>query len=516
MGYHYFRTWIFYFLVAFCCSFHCANGQGMNSHFLLGYDTGLFDTNVVSTKAILKFDSLSYTLTPANFKMPFMASQGNLSDEGGNLLMVSNGCWIADATGDTMQNGGGLLPNSYSTVWCDAISGIPYPQSSVFVHHPSDTNLVYLLHQSGTSVFNYKSNGLYYTLIDKSLNNGLGSVVTGQKNQTVFSTSLNPYIAICKHANGRDWWILNLRDSIDMIYTTLLSPSGFSPPVGQSLGFSPPPLYFDGQINFSLDGKKFAYCYCLYTGTSYTYYVRIMDFNRCTGQLSNSLQMTFTDPNVGLGMSFSPDSKKLYVSSIDKIYQYNLDTLNIAASLDLVAINDGYYSPYPPFQTDFFLMTLAANGKIYISSGNGVIDMHYINYPDSDGVACDVQQHALHLPCFYVRGHVYHPNYYLGCDTTLGCPCLVNTGLTENGGHDFKAKLSPNPGRVGFDILYLLPQNKSGVLSIFDLQGRLMHSETLPPWSTRQSISAGNWSSGVYQVIIESDGERGMSRWVKL
>ena len=45
--------------------------QGMNSHFLLGYDTGLFDTNVVSTKAIFKFDSLGYTLDTANFKMPF-------------------------------------------------------------------------------------------------------------------------------------------------------------------------------------------------------------------------------------------------------------------------------------------------------------------------------------------------------------------------------------------------------------------------------------------------------------
>ncbi|MFN0189115.1 MAG: hypothetical protein ACKVQV_10480 [Bacteroidia bacterium] len=78
--------------------------QGMSSHWLLGYDVGLFDTNVVSTKADLYFTQNNYTLTPANFKMPFRAAQGNLSDENGNLLMVSNGCWIADATGDTMQN----------------------------------------------------------------------------------------------------------------------------------------------------------------------------------------------------------------------------------------------------------------------------------------------------------------------------------------------------------------------------------------------------------------------------
>jgi hypothetical protein len=67
----------------------------------------------------------------------------------------------------------------------------------------------------------------------------------------------------------------------------------------------------------------------------------------------------------------------------------------------------------------------------------------------------------------------------------------------------------------GFDILYRLPQNKSGVLSVFDLQGRLIHGEALPPWSTKQNIAAGNWSQGVYQVIIESDGSRGAWKWVK-
>jgi hypothetical protein len=92
---------------------------------------------------------------------------------------------------------------------------------------------------------------------------------------------------------------------------------------------------------------------------------------------------------------------------------------------------------------------------------------------------------------------------------------LVTTGLTENGGHDFKAKLSPNPGREGFEVLYLLPQNKSGVLTIVDLQGREMQRQQLPPWSTLQSVSAAHWSPGVYMVRIESDGQVGTWKWVK-
>ena len=97
-------------LVVVCLIFGVKNNtfsQGKNANFLLGYSVGLFDTNVVSEKATLFFNQNSYSLTPDSFKMPFMSAQGNLSDESGNLLMVSNGCWIADATGDTMLNGGG-------------------------------------------------------------------------------------------------------------------------------------------------------------------------------------------------------------------------------------------------------------------------------------------------------------------------------------------------------------------------------------------------------------------------
>lgn len=414
-----------------------------------------------------------------------------------------------------MLNGGGLLQNSFSVNWCDAISGIPMAHTSIFLPHPIDTNLVYLLHQSGTSSSNFKSSGLYFTLVDKTLNNGLGGVIAGQKNQLVYSMGLNPGMSVCKHANGRDWWVLTMKDSSDIVNVNLLSPSGFSAPVGYSLGFSPAAINFLGQMNFSPDGRKFAYSYYLGNFGAVNYYTRIADFDRCSGLFSNSIQLTFTDPNPGLGLCFSPDSKKLYVSSTRKIVQFNIDTSNIAASLETVAINDGYYSPYPPLQSDFWLMTLAANGKIYISSGSSVIDLHYINYPDSDGVACDIKQHSIRLPCYSIRGHVYHPNYYLGCDSTLGCLCLNSTGLTEVGGHDFKAKLSPNPGRIGFDVLYLLPQNNGGLLTVYDLQGRLMHSENLPQWSTMQSILAIDWAPGIYQVRIESEGQVGAWKWVK-
>ncbi|MBK8875799.1 MAG: hypothetical protein IPN13_18575 [Bacteroidetes bacterium] len=114
--------------------------------------------------------------------------------------------------------------------------------------------------------------------------------------------------------------------------------------------------------------------------------------------------ISFTETSPGLGLVFSSNSKYLYACTARKIIQLNTDTSDVAASMDTVAIYDGYAYPYPFLQTLFWTMYLAADGKIYITSGNSVIDMHYINHPDSAGIACDVQQHALPLPCYAWRG----------------------------------------------------------------------------------------------------------------
>ena len=92
--------------------------QGRTHNFLIGYNT-LTDQYTTAGKARLLFDSVSIVVASDVRKMEFRAAQGNISDENGNLLMVSNGCWIADATGDTMLNGGGLTPpGSFTNDFC--------------------------------------------------------------------------------------------------------------------------------------------------------------------------------------------------------------------------------------------------------------------------------------------------------------------------------------------------------------------------------------------------------------
>lgn len=481
-------------------SFSEVKAQGFNHNWLLGYSTGV-DTNVISRRAFFQYDAINLNVVPTTFKMAFMATQGNISDENGNLLMVSNGCWIADASLDTMMNGSGLNPNLFTDDWNNSNSGLPIANAHIFLPYPEDSSKYILFHQTGNYNASLASTELYYSVIDISLNGGLGAVT--QKNVIVVSDTLGWGIAATKHANGRDWWIVALSDSMKYCYSLLLTPNGidtiFTQPFNNMNPYSP----FAGQPVFSPDGSKFAFTSAFGGAVNWYHDVRLLDFDRCSGLFSNPSIIDITDTYPGLSTAFSSDSKYLYASSTVRVFQINTDTSNIAMSLQTVAVNDSFYSPIPPFATDFWHMYLAADGKIYISSGNGVIDMHFIEYPDSGGLGCNVQQHAIHLPCWSGRGHVNHPNYYLGCDTLSTCTCLT-TGINDFI-YDFNLSVAPNPNEGNFSISYLLPQNSKGKLEIYDMNGKCVYELILSAWSSLQKVYLPEGiSSGIYNCVVSS------------
>jgi hypothetical protein len=474
--------------------------QGNNSNFLLGYQA----------KAKMSFTDTSYSILSEVRTIPFLFTQGNISDENGNILMSSNGVFIADATGDTMLGGGGLNPNSFTDDFKQY--GLVLPYGNIILPMPDDSNKYVLFHQTGnynSLPSSLSSTEIYHSIIDISLNGGLGSVIS--KNNITLTGLFGWGLSACKHGNGRDWWIIALNDSATIAYKFLLTPNNIHFENSQILQ-TPFSWGYSGQPVFSPNGEKYAFggSYAI-VGQNYQSRINLFHFDRCTGFLNIDTTIDYSDGYISYAAAFSPDSKYLYFSTAEHIYQIDADTSDIGATFQLVATNDSFTSTVPPFYTNFHLMYLAANGKIYISSTNGVKHLHEINYPDSAGMACGVQLHNVFTDCYF-GGVPNHPNYYLGRLVGSACDTLTNINdLTE---HDFKFKIFPNPNNGNFKIMYLLPQNKAGRLEIFDVNGRVVYSQNLPQWSTLQYISLPKISNGVYNCVITSGGERGSRKLV--
>ena len=463
----------------------------INNTWLIGYGNW-------AVRARIIFETNNYILTQESRQMGFQGAEATISDDNGNFLMSSNGVWIADATGDTMINGGGLNPswdvNAHP-------NGILTENSNMFLPFPNDSNKYILIHHalfSDISTYSYWG-GVHKSVIDITANGGLGAVI--EKNDTLIYDEISGGITACRHANGRDWWVIVQKDSSDVVYKILLTPNGVDTITTQHLGYA---QFFNGnvsQITFSQDGKKFIQNnYHYVAGNMHPSFVILADFDRCTGMFSNTQTIQLTQDSYLWGLAFSPSGKYAYACSSLYLFQIDTDSLTV----DTVATYDGFYSPYSwCCATTFWTMYLAANGKIYMTSGNGVQHIHEMNYPDSASIACDLQQHAINLGVWSFRAVPNHPNYYLGCDTTqTTCPCLT-TGVNEMEQHDFNFKIFPNPNNGNFNVSYLLPQNANGRLEVIDINGRVIYNQYLPLWSTLQNLNL-SLPSGIYALKLSS------------
>ncbi|MFN8152677.1 MAG: T9SS type A sorting domain-containing protein [Bacteroidia bacterium] len=480
------------FLLTF---FNCFSQGGYNHQWLIG-DQWL----QTIAKGRLVFDTLGYQYAQEYRKMAFNDTQGNICDANGNFLMSSNGVWIANATNDTMKNGSGLNPGvSVNT----NPNGLYLSKANFFLPVPGDSTKFALFHQTGTSNSSvYPSGELFLSIIDMSLDGGLGGVDSNFKNVIVLVDTLSEGITACKHANGRDWWILALKDGAPAIRRVLFTNTGILDTSIITLGNYISSHGSIGNPVFSNTGDKLAFN--IYDNpTTQNSSVVLCDFDRCNGTFSNVIVIPVTNGYYLWGLSFSPDGSKLYVNSTQNIFQINVSSHIV----DTVATYDGFYYLFPALSTTFMEQYLAANGKIYLTTGNGTQHLHEINYPDSAGLACDVRQHAVNLGVWNFWSIPNHPNYNLG--PVVGSVCdTLGLGIEEHQ-HDFHFGISPNPvADIPVKIIYLLPENKSGIFELYDITGQLVYKMNLPPWSTLQYVGLPSLSEGVYTAVVRSGYER--------
>jgi len=279
---------------------------------------------------------------------------------------------------------------------------------------PGHENDYFVLHlERGPGFFERRL--LNLTLVTGATSSDEGMVAF--KNKRLFDNgNWLDYFQATQHANGRDWWLV-LSDSDPnadsrIFYTFFIgSDTTYLTHTQQFDIIESFPYIPITYRTFTPNGEKLLIA-------DYDKGVYILSFDRCSGLLSNP---QFIPLKLSYGVAASPNSQLMYVTSNELVVQFDLNTSDIGATADTVAIYDGFVDTFlgGVTRTHFGMPQVGLDGKIYYMSSTY---WHYIAKPNLRGKDCNVIQHGLRGP---VNGYSisYYPNYRLGpldgsvCDT---------------------------------------------------------------------------------------------------
>lgn len=211
----------------------------------------------------------------------------------GQFLFSSDGITVYDKTYTPMPNGTGLLGDPSAT------------QSGIVIPRPGSLTQYYVV----TVPAQGAPNGLRYSVVDMSLNGGLGDVVTASKNTIIKSGSVFENIAAVPNANGEDYWLLHRLGQT--FYVFAITATGISSTPNQTITgtsiTSQPATSGLGELIISSDYTKVLSC------SWSTNQIISAEFNNATGMISGIQAQTI--PVITYGATFSPDNNHIYVTT---------------------------------------------------------------------------------------------------------------------------------------------------------------------------------------------------------
>ncbi len=317
----------------------------------------------------------------------------SISDENGDLLLYTDGSTVYNKNHQVMQNGTGLFGSSSAT------------QSAIVIPAPKNTDLFYIF-TVDTSVGDNTNYGLNYSIIDITLNGGLGAVTT--KNTNLLAHCSEKITAVLKDCSSESIWVITFASAdgsvnpFNTYHAFEVSTTGVNttsvastfPQISETLADND----YRGQLKVAPDGSSIASANM--SGSLYFH-----DFNTDTGVVSNQLPLIINSNSASpYGVEFSPNSELLYIHSSNdttyngsaSIHQSTLTQFNLQAA-DIQA------SEYTVDQRQLYRgsLQLGPNGKIYRAlSANYLTGLPYlgvINNPNAIGAACDYQHDAVSL-----------------------------------------------------------------------------------------------------------------------
>ena len=404
----------------------------------LGLGPGWSDYNffldfngVDSPSVVIRTDTMSTGLYSASF-----------CNEKGEIILYSNGLWILNKNGEFVENSLGLNPSLPDWQNYNYRGG----QSGFFLEKPTDPNIVFFIsldfgpHPAQEWPYMFVGQNLMVATIDLTANNGAGKVI--EKNKILLTgTLMSP--AACRHANGRDWWVLVSNADENLHYRILLTPEGFSAPATQSIGTKPNPIPFDGgNSGNQIVGNCFSPHGRYYADINDWLGFSIFEFDRCTGLLSAERRLEYPSPLptyptwhrnvVGSGAVFSPNDSLFYKTTtfdpsiqpwtnagkIPYLLQYDLSAPILSEKVDTINTSDWSF-PFNLSDERFYGAELGPDGRIYVVHEG--VSYCTVQYPNVRGRDCKFVHNKPFFGVVIGSAIPYMPNYRLG--PLDGSPC---------------------------------------------------------------------------------------------
>ena len=346
----------------------------------------------------VKFDIESGTVSSVdNGSLSTNEGSASISDPDGNLLFYTDGSIVYNKNHQAMPNGLGLYGDSSST------------QSAIIVPKPDDVNIYYVFTvDNGIDAGDF---GLNYSIVDMSLNGGLGNVT--DKNVNLLAICTEKISAVIKDCITKSIWVITLAAEngalgpINSYHAFEVNENGVNttPVTSTFNGLS----IFDkrGYLKLSPDGNKLV-------SANVQSGLFLYDFDSATGIVSNQKQLFINSTSeMAYGVEFSPNSQLLYVHSSNNFFDPgNGDEANNPANhhSTLTQFNllapDIQASEYTVDQRSLYRggLQLGPNGKIYralsATYSQGLPFLGVINNPNGVGPTCSYVHNAVSLTPF--------------------------------------------------------------------------------------------------------------------
>lgn len=336
---------------------------------------------VFGNKAGLDFNSGSPLAITTGFGRDYDADEGcaSVCDKNGQLLFYTNGSHVWDRNHNLMPTNTPLtgLPSTGTYTATTSTT-----QGALIVPMMGSATKYYIF---SITQFEWVLGRLTYSVVDMSLNGGMGDVVAGEHAILLDSNLTEKMTAVA--GDKCNVWLM-VRSIVTNDYKAYeITAAGIKrQPVISTCGKMSLLNYAGSVIKFSPDGKKMvAACTAAANGFGG---LELYDFDAATGIVSNALILDTGQTKDYYGACFSPNGSKVYgniYTEVDSgMYQYNL-----SGPVGSIVASRQKISPLG----NLCDMKVGPDGKMYVA-GTGHEYLNVVNFPDLAGAACQFVEYG--------------------------------------------------------------------------------------------------------------------------